>query len=53
MAKFASGYIASGNIPPVIAELLSDAEKVEDRKFAQASSIWCPEHRIKHLFLIV
>jgi uncharacterized membrane protein len=30
MAKFASGYIASGNISSVIAELLTDAEMVRD-----------------------
>lgn len=32
MAKLASGYIASGNIPSVITELLSDAENVKERK---------------------
>lgn len=34
MAKFASGYIASGNVPSVIAELLTDAENVKEKNYS-------------------
>jgi hypothetical protein len=55
MAKFASGYIASGNIPTITAQLLSDAENVQERKLLrfQAFDTWSRELNIPCLIYVI
>jgi hypothetical protein len=52
MAKFARGYIASGIIPPVTTELLSDAEKVEEGKLLRLQAFGARTTELDIYFLL-
>jgi hypothetical protein len=52
MAKFASGYIASGNIPPVTTELLSDAQKVEEGKLPRLQAFGARTTELSTYFVL-